>query len=95
MTIYMYDRETLLRLVKAGAAPPMVPHVTHVPGIRDTQCPCFEYEPGPAVDGTCETDGHYVCSDCKHISPRTLAHRVDPKAAAQVEDDEWLEKRGG
>lgn len=34
-------------------------------GVRDPSAPCAEFEPGEP-DGRCETDGHYMCRECKH-----------------------------
>lgn len=38
------------------------------PGVRSTHAPCSEYSPG-TPSGTCETDGHYLCIECKHLNP--------------------------
>lgn len=37
-------------------------------GVRDRMNPCdmFDYGPG---SGTCWSDGHYMCKECKHLSP--------------------------
>lgn len=53
------------------------------PGIRDIDAPCEAFEPaGAAFDmangtGDCQTDGHYICSECVHISLETLRTRKD------------------
>lgn len=53
------------------------------PGIRDVDAPCDFFEPAGApwvyADGTgdCETDGHYICKECVHISLRALRRRMD------------------
>lgn len=38
---------------------------THVDGVRDPDAPCVEFRLG-RPDGTCETDGHYICDECIH-----------------------------
>ena len=40
-------------------------------GIRDPEYPCPEYN-GRGYDGTgqCDSDGHYECVNCSHLSPR-------------------------
>jgi hypothetical protein len=39
-----------------------------VRGIRDPDCPCTEFLPGPPDRfGNCETDGHYMCRECSHM----------------------------
>lgn len=52
-------------------------------GIRDVDAPCYEFEPygqpnehSPG-EGACETDGHYLCVECKHISLRAVRRRTD------------------
>jgi hypothetical protein len=35
------------------------------PGLRDTDAPCFDFEPGSPA-GECHTDGHYLCFQCKN-----------------------------
>ena len=53
------------------------------PGIRDIDAPCESFEPAGAPNqfaegnGTCETDGHYICSECVHIAGHTLRERRD------------------
>lgn len=52
-------------------------------GIRDVDAPCDAFmSAGVAfdiADGTddCETDGHYLCSECVRISQETLRRRRD------------------
>ncbi|MFH1984795.1 MAG: hypothetical protein ABIL58_23385 [Pseudomonadota bacterium] len=37
---------------------------------RDRDNPCDQYEPGRSqIGGDCETDGHYLCSECRHRNP--------------------------
>lgn len=51
------------------------------PGIRDVDAPCEAFRPAgdpfEAADGsgTCETDGHHICSECVHIERATLRRR--------------------
>lgn len=53
------------------------------PGIRDVDAPCDAFQPAgkpfePAEgNGDCETDGHYICSECVHISQRAMRLRQD------------------
>jgi hypothetical protein len=35
------------------------------PGVRDPEHPCDEFDPGEP-DGHCGTDGHYMCTECRH-----------------------------
>lgn len=37
-----------------------------VEGIRDSFHPCELYQIGVA-QGTCHTDGHYLCAECVHL----------------------------
>jgi len=54
-----------------------------VAGIRDIDAPCEEFlpegecAPGGAAFSDCETDGHYLCEECVHISVRALRSRRD------------------
>jgi hypothetical protein len=64
-----------------------VNHLGHIPdgepGIRDVCAPCEDFTPaGQPYElaqgtGSCETDGHYLCSECVHIDERTLRRRRD------------------
>ncbi len=53
------------------------------PGIRDVDAPCSMFEPtgGPfdlaSGAGDCETDGHYICVECTHISLSALRRKRD------------------
>lgn len=38
------------------------------PGVRDPDSPCAEYAPGEP-DGQCESDGHYLCKECRRLVP--------------------------
>ena len=38
------------------------------PGMRDIDHPCVDFTPGVAA-GACDTDGHYLCAECKHLNP--------------------------
>jgi hypothetical protein len=38
------------------------------PGVRDTLHPCEFFQYGPAT-GDCESDGHYMCKECKCLTP--------------------------
>jgi hypothetical protein len=56
--------EALLRFV--NGKPPMMGTV----GVRDPDHPCEEFD-GQHYDGTgdCMSDGHYMCTECSHLSP--------------------------
>lgn len=43
----------------------------------DYPCPSRAFEPG-SPQGTCETDGHYMCRECVHADPRAIAERDEP-----------------
>lgn len=38
------------------------------PFVRDQDYPCYVFEPGEP-QGNCDTDGHYICAECKHLDP--------------------------
>lgn len=40
------------------------------PGVRDPEHPCEEFD-GRSYDGAgaCDSDGHYLCVECSHLSP--------------------------
>ena len=40
-------------------------------GIRDPEAPCNDFDPSPPQLGDfrdCESDGHYLCKECKHYA---------------------------
>ncbi len=43
----------------------------------DAPCPSREFDPGEPA-GFCETDGHYMCRECAHASPSSIAERDEP-----------------
>jgi hypothetical protein len=51
-----------------------LPEMKHDPGlgkkgIRDSDHPCEAFDPGGlSFESDCDTDGHYVCSECKRMS---------------------------
>jgi len=47
------------------------------PGIRDSDHPCSGFEPGDPGTGSCDTDGHYMCLECKHMSRSAVAFREE------------------
>jgi hypothetical protein len=70
---YLFDNQTLFdaalakltvepHIVEAYTGPPYVGQ----PGVRDPEHPCDVFTPGEP-DGDCESDGHYVCSECRHL----------------------------
>ena len=42
-----------------------------VKGIRDSDYPCEAFDPGEP-SGKCETDGHYLCIECRELNPNRL-----------------------
>jgi hypothetical protein len=44
---------------------------------EDAPCPSREFEPGHPA-GRCDTDGHYMCTECVHASVQALADRYEP-----------------
>lgn len=60
-------RAVLRSLIASAAVPPP----DGVPGERDPEAPCSEFQSGDRdVDADCETDGHYLCADCRRDSRR-------------------------
>jgi hypothetical protein len=52
-----------------------------VPGNRDPDSPCPAFEPRPCRLGDwsdCESDGHYLCSECCHKMPAPQVGEVQP-----------------
>jgi hypothetical protein len=39
------------------------------PGVRDTFNPCEYFQYGVA-SGDCESDGHYMCKECRYLTPQ-------------------------
>ena len=40
------------------------------PGVRDPEHPCGEFDGyGYDATGRCDSDGHYLCTDCSHLAP--------------------------
>lgn len=57
-----------------------------VKGVRCTDYPCGDYEPTPNATfiglritapgtGSCDSDGHYLCDDCVHLSGKSIEWR--------------------
>jgi hypothetical protein len=46
-------------------------NVTGEVGVRDRMHPCKMFDYGPAT-GTCWSDGHYMCNECKELDPNRL-----------------------
>lgn len=50
-------------------------------GVRDPDGPCHLYTSAYAkgeprsFDGSCDTDGHYLCPECPHMSERAAIER--------------------
>lgn len=61
---------------KASKSPGYGREPVGVPLRRDPSNPCPAYEPRPHRPGDwndCETDGHYLCSECCHRAKEVLA----------------------
>lgn len=61
-----------------------------VDGVRDVDAPCEAFRAGePFVNGVpigwCQSDGHYICHECKHL------HLSKTKAGKQAGMDAVLE----
>jgi hypothetical protein len=67
--------------------------VIGMPGVRDPEHVCEEFDPGsPDEHGSCDSDGHYMCYECKHLHLCGDCKR----AATQCEcsDERFLERHG-
>lgn len=58
------------------------------PGIRDIHHPCEVFEYGDPK-GDCETDGHYMCKECRH---RKWAVDMDTTRFERLIFGEFLEE---
>jgi hypothetical protein len=47
-------------------------------GIRDSNNPCADFTQGQSGTGNCDTDGHYMCYKCAHMSKIAVEFRKDP-----------------
>lgn len=46
------------------------------PGVRSITAPCELFDGvEPSGSGTCSTDGHYLCTECSHMSMGAMAAR--------------------
>ncbi len=65
MTDALRNWESLRRFV--NSEPPLF----GTPGVRDPDFPCELFD-GLGYDGhgTCFSDGHYLCKECSHLSPK-------------------------
>jgi hypothetical protein len=50
---------------------------TGIPGQRDPEFPCADFNPGEASYGRCDGDGHFLCDKCEEHSTRLTAEAVD------------------
>jgi hypothetical protein len=53
---------------------------TGIPGNRDPEHPCEAFAPRPknsADWGGCESDGHYLCRECAHMSREARARKEE------------------
>lgn len=63
-------------LFQIFASPPArIPDGT--PGIRDVDAPCDAFGPGDPGGGRCDTDGHYICAECVHMSAVAVEWKQD------------------
>jgi DNA-directed RNA polymerase subunit RPC12/RpoP len=70
-------------------------------GVRDVDAPCEAFKPHGAPwerapgDGSCDTDGHYICAECVHISQREARRRQDlcEECGAKIENRGRLGER--
>lgn len=46
-------------------------NVTGEVGVRDRMHPCELFDYGPPT-GTCWSDGHYMCYECKKLDPNRI-----------------------
>lgn len=45
-------------------------------GLRDPDYPCYSYDgEGYNGRGRCDSDGHYECNNCSHLSEETYNYR--------------------
>jgi hypothetical protein len=58
------QREWWARRLADSIEPAHLPVVGR-PGERDPENPCADFDPG-TPSGECETDGHYLCAECRH-----------------------------
>jgi len=65
MTEALKQWEDLVRFV--NSSPPRF----GAPGVRDPEYPCELFD-GRGYDGRgdCLSDGHYLCKECSHLSPK-------------------------
>ena len=49
-----------------------------------TDCTDFELRKNEFENGLCETDGHYLCRNCKHLAPYELMSEWDNKRAYYI-----------
>lgn len=67
MTSALATWEDLRRFV--NGEPPLL--VFGAPGVRDPDHVCEAFN-GKGYDGSgsCDSDGHYLCDECSHLSPK-------------------------
>lgn len=51
------------------------PSVVGQPGVRDTANPCVDFDYGE-WEGPCDSDGHYMCRECRHLNPNSDSEAV-------------------
>lgn len=63
------------------------------PGVRDPEAPCEVFDPVEDIDwlglrvaapgdGDCDSDGHYLCYGCAHLSARRRAELTDSEVTS-------------
>lgn len=67
-----------------------------VEGVRDVDAPCEGFRIG-APSGDCDSDGHYICQECKHLSkrktPAGIAVELDALSRARRPAVTWRKAR--
>lgn len=58
--------------LRAGQNPLKVTIPDGLPGVRDADAPCTDFQPGKS-SGTCEGDGHHLCKECQHFAGGSIA----------------------
>ncbi len=61
--------------LRAGQNPLKVAIPDGIPGIRDADAPCTDFQPGArdTSAGICNGDGHYLCKECQHFTGGSIS----------------------
>lgn len=65
------------------------------PGNRDPEFPCTEFD-GKGYDGygRCLSDGHYMCVECSHLSPKAPRFEETREGRGDRLRLYWARRRG-